>query len=157
MQRHHSRISPPLRSSYPHSARIRCACWGVCIFTVLALTGCSFYPQNKSVGIPFCAAGEGEIYELAVYRIADGERQQLLEARRNLRSTLGRYPGFRCALPLSAIEDPALGADLIVWRSIDDARAAQSKLPNDVQIRPLYGANRQTTVAGFFGEVPKAQ
>jgi len=127
----------------------------LCTLVTLLLAGCSFYPSNKSVGLPFCAAGEGEIYELAVYRITTADSEQLLAARRDLRTALGRYSGFRCALPLTGLDDSALSVDLIVWRSVDDARAAAQNFPNDSKLSPLYGTERNTALAGFFSEIPK--
>lgn len=127
---------------------------GTCACGVMLVVGCSFYPSNKSVGIPFCAAGEGEIYELVVYRIAAGDSEQLNKARSNLRSSLGRYAGFRCALPLHSLEDSSLSADLTVWRSVEDAHAAAQSIATDVEFFPLYGANRETRFSGFFSKTP---
>jgi hypothetical protein len=84
---------------------------------VISITGCSFYPQNKSVGVPFCAAGEGEVYELVVRRNGGSPSERI-----DLRTALGNKPGFRCALPLTGIDDPSVQADLVVW-----ANAAAAK------------------------------
>lgn len=132
-----------------------------CLLTVAAasigctLTACSFYPSNKSVGVPFCAAGEGEIYELAVYRFGSAGNTAIADARRDLRAILGRYPGFRCALPLTGIDEAGLGADLIVWRSIDDARSAQRDAANDARLAPLREGIEKVEITGFFDEIRK--
>jgi len=103
-----------------------------------ALTGCSFYPQNKSVGVPFCAAGEGEVYELVVRRNGGAPSERV-----DIRTLLGDKPGFRCALPLTGLEDQHLEADLVVWANVDAAR----KAPGDSSTN-----GGGALVTGFFAE-----
>jgi len=126
------------------------------VLAILTLTGCSFYPDNKSVGVPFCAAGEGEIYELAVYRVGVDDSTQLAQARNKLRTSLGRYPGFRCALPLTALEDPTRGVDLIVWRSMEDAQHAAREVAQNREIAALHSSSRIIEATGFFQNLPNS-
>jgi hypothetical protein len=123
------------------------------IFGILVLSGCSFYPSNKSVRTPFCAAAEGEIYEVAAYRVDSTSPQLHAEARGRLRTALGKYPGFRCALPLTGIADPTRGVDLVVWRSVDDAEKAAREVAGDPEVALLRGAARLPDLSGLFQEV----
>jgi hypothetical protein len=116
----------------------------------LILAGCSFYPTNRSVGTPFCAAGEGEVYELAVYRVASAEPAAIAAVQHDLRTRLGRYPGFRCALPLSGHGDNASRADLIVWRSVNDAQKAAVDIAQSAERSPLDKLSPTIEIRGFF-------
>lgn len=116
---------------------------GTVIPVTVFLAGCSFYPTNKSVGVPFCAAAEGEVYELVV-RQKDGTTP-----RTDIRTALGQRPGFRCALPLTGLDEPNVEADLIVWGSVETAKDGATATGN-------AGTPPPGTFRGFFTEVGAA-
>lgn len=115
------------------------------VSSILALSSCAVAPGG---GAP------PAVLELVVFRVTDAGTAEPLRVAAHER--IATYPGFVRALRLCAVEDPLLFADVVLWRSLADAKAAMGRAESDPAVLPFFGALGPIVSMGHYALTPAA-
>lgn len=90
-------------------------------------------------------------YELVVYDVAD--RESAIAARESIKAVLSTFPGYLGWRTLAAADGSAKLADVVTWRSIDEAKSAAKKVESDPAFAPFMAHVSGINLMGYFSEV----
>jgi hypothetical protein len=99
------------------------------VLFALTLSSCVVAPTGGGTPQP--------VLEIVVYRVKDSGAAEPL--RQAAHAHISGYPGFVRALRLGSVDDPALFADVVEWRSPAQAHAATARAAKDPAVQPLFG------------------
>lgn len=86
--------------------------------------------------------------EIAVYRVRN---PQTAEAkRRAMRHHVEAFPGFLGWHAITSAGDPALFADIVTWKSLEEARAASARAMADASCKPFIAEIGEVCSIGHY-------
>lgn len=116
------------------------------VLFALTLSSCVVAPTGGGTPQP--------VLEIVVYRVTDADAAEPL--RRTAHAQIAHYPGFVRAIRLGSVDDPALFADVVEWRSLMEGHAATARAETDPAVEPLFGAIGAIISMGHYPLAPGA-
>lgn len=91
-----------------------------------------------------------KVIEVVVYRVKHPEEAEAM--RRALLPVLAGFPGYLGWRRLTGATDSALLADVVDWRSLEDAKAAAEQVHADPQCKAFMDATESLVTFEYFVE-----
>ena len=86
--------------------------------------------------------------EVVVYKVKNAQTAEA--ARRAVRPHIEAFPGFLGWQAVTSAEDPTSFADIVTWKSLEDAKAAGEKFMTDPAIAPFMAEIAQVISMGHY-------
>ena len=86
--------------------------------------------------------------EVVVYKVKNAQTAEA--ARRAVRPHIEAFPGFLGWQAVTSAEDPTSFADIVTWKSLEDAKAAGEKFMTDPAITPFMAEIAQVISMGHY-------
>lgn len=91
-----------------------------------------------------------KVIEIVVYRVKDAPEGEAL--RRSMRPVLTGMAGFLSWRTLTGVSEAVLMADVVEWRSLEDAKAAAEKVHADPRCKAFMDATETLVTFEYFVE-----
>ncbi len=86
--------------------------------------------------------------EVVVYKVKNAQAGQL--ARRAARPHIEAFPGFLGWQAVTNTEDPTSFTDIVTWKSLADAKAADERIMSDPAIAPFMAEVAEVITMGHY-------
>jgi hypothetical protein len=90
------------------------------------------------------------VIEIVVYRVKEAASGEAL--RRSMRPVLAGMKGFLGWRTLTGVSEDVLMADIVEWRSLDDAKAAAEIVHSDPKCKAFMDATESLVTFEYFVE-----
>ena len=94
---------------------------------------------------------DNQVVEIAIFTVKPEYRTQMSAIRERMRPVIHQFPGLVEYRDYSPVEEGGHYADIAIWDSLDNARAAAEAFENgDPRFMPYFEAIESGTFMGHF-------